>query len=91
MVVRGAAPPVHGLQREPILRVVSMRRNPDLDGPFQPNVLNTVVFLVTFTMQISTFAVNYQVLHCAPLLVVFRSCVGTSTVGMLRITTCLLP
>jgi hypothetical protein len=36
-------------------------RNPDLDGPFTPNVLNTVIFLVTLTMQVSTFAVNYQV------------------------------
>ena len=33
----------------------------DPDGPFKPNVINTVVFLISFTMQVSTFAVNYQV------------------------------
>ena len=38
-----------------------MGRNPDLDGAFTPNILNSVVFLITMTMQVSTFAVNYQV------------------------------
>ncbi len=33
----------------------------DPDGPFVPNVINTVVFLVAFVMQVSTFCVNYQV------------------------------
>lgn len=42
------------------LCVPYLEENPDLDGPFTPNVLNTVVFLITLTMQLSTFAVNYQ-------------------------------
>ncbi len=43
------------------LTLHGVNRNPDLDGPFTPNVLNSVVFLLTLTMQVSTFAVNYQV------------------------------
>eukprot|EP00295_Goniomonas_pacifica_P038578 CAMPEP_0175999192 /NCGR_PEP_ID=MMETSP0108-20121206/57161_1 /TAXON_ID=195067 ORGANISM="Goniomonas pacifica, Strain CCMP1869" /NCGR_SAMPLE_ID=MMETSP0108 /ASSEMBLY_ACC=CAM_ASM_000204 /LENGTH=271 /DNA_ID=CAMNT_0017331619 /DNA_START=1 /DNA_END=816 /DNA_ORIENTATION=- len=32
----------------------------DVDADFQPNVLNSAVFLVSSLMQVSTFAVNYQ-------------------------------
>jgi cation-transporting ATPase 13A1 len=37
----------------------------DLDADFAPNLLNTAVFLISLTMQIATFAVNYQVRHSA--------------------------
>ena len=32
----------------------------DLDGPFTPNIINSAMFLVTMTMQVATFACNYQ-------------------------------
>lgn len=32
----------------------------DLDATFKPNILNTAVYLISLTMQIATFAVNYQ-------------------------------
>ncbi|KAJ3085284.1 hypothetical protein HK102_000140 [Quaeritorhiza haematococci] len=32
----------------------------DLDAEFKPNLLNSAVYLVSLTMQISTFAINYQ-------------------------------
>jgi hypothetical protein len=33
----------------------------ELDAPFSPNLLNSGVYLVGLIMQISTFAINYQV------------------------------
>jgi cation-transporting ATPase 13A1 len=33
----------------------------DLDAKFEPNILNSGVYLVGLIMQISTFAINYQV------------------------------
>ncbi|KAJ1981866.1 putative cation-transporting ATPase 1 [Dimargaris verticillata] len=32
----------------------------DLDGEFTPTLLNTAVYLVSLSMQVSTFAINYQ-------------------------------
>ena len=32
-----------------------------MDKEFKPSLLNTAVYLVSLTMQIATFAVNYQV------------------------------
>lgn len=32
----------------------------DLDAKFEPNILNSGVYLVSLIMQISTFAINYQ-------------------------------
>ncbi|KAI9031163.1 hypothetical protein DFJ74DRAFT_654815 [Hyaloraphidium curvatum] len=34
--------------------------NINLDAEFSPNLLNTAVYLISLTMQIATFAVNYQ-------------------------------
>ena len=34
----------------------------DLDAEFKPNLLNTGIYLVSLVMQISTFAINYQVI-----------------------------
>jgi len=33
----------------------------DLDAEFKPNLLNSAIYLVSLIMQISTFAINYQV------------------------------
>ncbi|OMH79691.1 Manganese-transporting ATPase 4 [Zancudomyces culisetae] len=32
----------------------------DLDSPFEPNLLNTAMYLLSLSQQISTFAINYQ-------------------------------
>jgi hypothetical protein len=42
--------------------LLDTHRNVDPDGPFAPNVINTVVFMASFVMQITTFCFNYQVL-----------------------------
>jgi len=37
-----------------------MEKDINLDGKFQPNVINSVMFLLTWAMQTTTFAVNYH-------------------------------
>ena len=37
-----------------------MEKDINLDGQFQPNVINSVMFLLTWAMQTTTFAVNYH-------------------------------
>jgi len=32
----------------------------DLDAPFKPTLINSAVFLISTTMHVSTFAVNYR-------------------------------
>lgn len=32
----------------------------DLDAPFKPTLINSAVFLISSTMHVSTFAVNYR-------------------------------
>ncbi|KAJ9076337.1 putative cation-transporting ATPase 1 [Entomophthora muscae] len=32
----------------------------DLDGPFEPSLLNSAVFLISLSLQVSTFVINYQ-------------------------------
>ena len=34
---------------------------PDLEADFKPTLINTVVYIISMGMQISTFAINYKV------------------------------
>lgn len=34
---------------------------PDLDEEFSPNLLNSVVWIISLTLQVATFTVNYKV------------------------------
>ncbi|PKC13426.1 hypothetical protein RhiirA5_459417 [Rhizophagus irregularis] len=36
------------------------RKPVDLEGEFEPSLLNTAVYLISLSMQVSTFAINYQ-------------------------------
>ncbi|RIB07790.1 hypothetical protein C2G38_2112725 [Gigaspora rosea] len=36
------------------------RKTVDLEGDFEPSLLNTAVYLISLSMQVSTFAINYQ-------------------------------
>ena len=33
----------------------------DLEAKFAPNILNTTVYIISMSLQVSTFAVNYKV------------------------------
>jgi len=33
----------------------------DLEAKFEPNILNTTVYIISMSLQVSTFAVNYKV------------------------------
>ena len=33
----------------------------DLEAKFSPNLLNTTVYIISMSLQVSTFAVNYRV------------------------------
>lgn len=35
----------------------------DLEGEFEPSLLNSAVYLIQLSMQVSTFAINYQVYY----------------------------
>jgi cation-transporting ATPase 13A1 len=35
-------------------------RKVDLDGDFEPSLLNSAIYLISLSMQVSTFAINYQ-------------------------------
>lgn len=49
------------IRQEAIKFSEELEEDIDLDAKFQPNILNSGVYLVTLIMQISTFAINYQV------------------------------
>ncbi|KAJ3338398.1 hypothetical protein HDU93_009563 [Gonapodya sp. JEL0774] len=51
---------LHYIRGEAILASTEMEEEIDLDATFKPNLLNTAIYLVSLTMQISTFAINYQ-------------------------------
>ena len=39
-----------------------IRRGPiDLEAKFEPNLLNTAIYLLGLSQQVSTFAINFQV------------------------------
>lgn len=44
------------------IRLTIVRRDPDVDleGEFEPSLLNSAVYLLQLIQQISTFAINYQ-------------------------------
>ena len=40
------------------------RRGPiDLEAKFEPNLLNTAIYLIGLSQQVSTFAINFQVCY----------------------------
>ncbi len=59
----------------------------DLDAEFQPNLLNSAVYLVSLIMQISTFAINYQGLPFRESLrqnkALYNSLLATATIAVL--------
>jgi hypothetical protein len=43
---------------------IFVRRGPiDLEAKFEANLLNTAVYLLGLSQQVSTFAINFQVSH----------------------------
>lgn len=51
----------------------------DLDAKFEPNLLNTAIYLLGLSQQVSTFAINFQV--CFRVLVL---CIGTQICSCFR-------
>ena len=43
-----------------MLTILNRNSKLPIDAPFEPNILNFGVYLVSLVMQISTFAINYQ-------------------------------
>jgi cation-transporting ATPase 13A1 len=48
------------IRQKAIESSVELDEKIDLDSKFQPNLLNSAVYLVQLTMNIATFAINYQ-------------------------------
>lgn len=47
-----------------ILTSAVFSRGPiDLEAKFEPNLLNTAIYLLGLSQQVSTFAINFQVFH----------------------------
>lgn len=47
----------------PIYVIVCRPKEVDLEGEFEPSLLNSGVYLIQLSMQVSTFAINYQVIE----------------------------
>jgi magnesium-transporting ATPase (P-type) len=43
------------------LLTISRRSEIDLEAKFEPSLLNTAIYLLGLSQQVSTFAINYQV------------------------------
>ncbi|KAJ2709525.1 putative cation-transporting ATPase 1, partial [Coemansia spiralis] len=58
----------------------------DLESPFEPNLLNTAMYLVQLSQQVSTFAINYQGHPFREALrdnrVLYRGLVGVGTIAV---------
>lgn len=46
-----------------VAHVIHRPKEVDLEGEFEPSLLNSGVYLIQLSMQVSTFAINYQVRH----------------------------
>lgn len=46
-----------------LIRCLRRPKEVDLEGEFEPNLLNSGVYLIQLSMQVSTFAINYQVTY----------------------------
>ena len=58
-------------------RMSVSRRGPiDLEAKFEPNLLNTAIYLIGLSQQVSTFAINFQVCYS----IQERLCVAKYTV-----------
>lgn len=44
-----------------VAHVLHRPKEVDLEGEFEPSLLNSGVYLIQLSMQVSTFAINYQV------------------------------
>ena len=58
-------------------RMSASRRGPiNLEAKFEPNLLNTAIYLIGLSQQVSTFAINFQVCYS----IQERLCVAKYTV-----------
>jgi cation-transporting ATPase 13A1 len=48
------------VRKEAIFYSEELEESIDLDAEFKPNLLNTGIYIISLTMQIATFAINYQ-------------------------------